>query len=63
MKAPANKTKVYMLNNKGERVTTGYIDAWVGQGDGDVVAIVVNLATRRFHEVYPDRLEVMNHEQ
>ena len=63
MKAPQGKTKVYILNNNGERVTTGYIDAWVGQGDGDVVAIVVNLTTHKFHEVYPQNLEVMTNEQ
>ena len=63
MKAPEGKTKVYVHNFEGERKFTGYIDAWVGQGDGDVIAIVVNLATLKFHEVCTELLEVMNHEQ
>ena len=63
MKAPEGKTKVYVRNFEGERKFTGYIDAWVGQGDGDVIAIVVNLATLKFHEVCTELLEVINHEQ
>ena len=63
MKAPEGKTKVYVRNFEGERKFTGYIDAWVGEGDGDVIAIVDNLATLKFHEVCPELLDVINHEQ